>query len=140
MVNRKRKKNRKYLGTRSHGKGNIKTGRGNGSRGGTGNAGLCKHKGTWIAANDPNYYGRSVKGFVNHARKPRPKAVNLYELNHMAVTGKLEKKGEKYTFKFDGKILGTGSVSVPLNITAKSWSKKTEEKIKSAGGEIAKTE
>lgn len=140
MVNRKRRRNRKYLGTRSHGKGNIKTGRGNGSRGGTGKAGLGKHKGTWLAANDPNYYGRSVIGFVNPASKPRVKAINLYELNHRAVTGKLEKKGEKYIFKFDGKVLGTGNVTVPLSITAKSWSRKTEEKVKSAGGEIAKTE
>jgi len=140
MVKRKGRRHRKYLGSRSHGKGNIKTGRGNGSRGGVGRAGMCKHKGTWLAVNDKDYYGSSVRGFVNPAKKPKEKIVHLYDLNQKALLGKLEKKGDKYIVKFKGKVLGTGMVTVPLSITADSWSKKTEEKVKAAGGDIAKAE
>ena len=140
MVKRKGKKHRKYLGSRSHGKGNIKTGRGNGSRGGVGKAGLGKHRKTWADVHEPHYYGRSAHGFVNPAKKPKEKIVHLYDLNQKALLGKLEKKGDKYVVKFKGKVLGTGMVTVPLSITADSWSKRTEEKVKAAGGEMTKAE
>ena len=139
MVKRKIRRNKKYLGKRSHGKGNIKTGRGAGTRGGRGKAGL-KHKITLIAAKDKDYLGRSSRGFVNPVKKPRKKVIHLYDINQRALTGKLEKKGDKYIFKFNGKVLATGKVTVPVSITAFEWSKRTEEKVNSAGGEISKLE
>jgi len=140
MVKRKDRRNRKFLGTRSHGQGNIKTNRGNGSRGGVGKAGLGKHRKSWAEVYEKNYYGRSAHGFVNPAKKPGMKVTNLYDLNQKALLGKLEKKGDKYVVRFKGKVLGTGKITVPLSITAVAWSKKTEEKVKAAGGEIVKSE
>ncbi len=140
MVKRKSRRHRKFLASRSHGKGNIKTGRGNGSRGGVGNAGLGKHRRTWMDVNEKHYYGRTVHGFVNPAKKARVKVVHLYDLNQKALLGKLDKKGDKFTFSFNGKVLATGKLTVPLSITAESWSKRTEEKVKAAGGEIVKSE
>lgn len=140
MVKRKGRRTRKYLGSRSHGKGNIKSGRGAGARGGRGKAGLCKHRYTTIAAKDKRYFGRSARGFVNPAKKPRTKVAHLFDINHRAVLGKLEKKGDKFVFEFSGKVLATGNVTVPLSIKAFEWSKRTEEKVKAAGGEILKLE
>ena len=140
MVKRKKKKNGKFLAKRSHGQGNIKTNRGNGSRGGVGNAGLGKHRKTWADVYEPHYYGRSAHGFVNPAKKARMNVTHLYDLNQKALLGKLEKKGDKYIVNFKGKVLGTGKITVPMSITAKAWSKRTEEKVKAAGGELVKSE
>ncbi len=140
MVKRKERRNKKYLASRSHGRGNIKRGRGGGTRGGVGKAGLCKHKGTYIAARDKDYFGRSARGFVNPVKKPKVKVSHLYDINQRAVSGKLEKKGDRYVFEFNGKILATGNVTVPLSIKALVWSKRTEDKVKAAGGEIVKLE
>ena len=124
---------RKHLGKRSHGKGRKKRRRGSGSRGGVGNAGLHKHKYSWLIKYDPDRYG--AHGFDRKGVKKTIHTINLYD-----VTKKVEKKGEKYTFEFKGKILGTGRITVPVTIKAVSWSKKAEEKVKQAGGELVKLE
>jgi len=135
---RDRKKKSKYLGHRTFGTGNVKNERGNGNRGGCGKAGRCKHKMSWVTANLPNgYYGKI--GFHSVTRTDVP-VVNLYEINRMAVLGKLEKKGDGYNFQFDGKVLATGQVTKKLSLKAKCWSKKVEEKLKAVGGEISKYE
>jgi ribosomal protein L18E len=54
------------------------------------------------------------------------------------MLNQLEKKEGKYVFDFDGKILATGSVTLPLSIRASSWSRNVEEKLKAAGGTISK--
>ena len=118
MVKRKGRRNKKYLGLRSHGRGNIKRGRGGGTRGGVGKAGLCKHKGSLIALKDKDYFGKSSRGFVNPVKKQKKDVVHLYDLNQKAVAGRLEKKGDRYVFEFRGKILATGNVTVPLSIKA----------------------
>ncbi|MBD3209851.1 50S ribosomal protein L15 [Candidatus Micrarchaeota archaeon] len=134
VMKRRPKKTRKYLGTRSHGRGNTKNRRGAGCRGGRGMAGIDKHKWSWAMNVDKNYYSKI--GFANPTRKTVD-AVNLYEINQMALKKKLEKKGDKYQFEFDGKVLATGSVTVPLSIRAASWSKNVEKKLKESGGEIS---
>jgi large subunit ribosomal protein L15 len=140
VVKRKRRRNKKYLGSRSHGRGNIKRGRGAGTRGGVGKAGLCKHKYTALAAREKGYFGSSVRGFVNPAKKPGADVAHLYDINQRAVLGKLEKKGDKFVYEFRGKVLATGRVTVPLSIKALEWSKRVEEKLKASGGEISKLE
>jgi large subunit ribosomal protein L15 len=132
---RKPKQKSGYLGTRHFGCGDVKNKRGSGNRGGRGNAGRCKHKGTWVAKYAPGYFGKH--GFVNPTRKKAPVS-QLYDINQKAVAGKLVKKDEKYYFEFKGKILGTGSVTVPLMIRALGWSRKTEEKVRQAGGQMEK--
>ncbi len=129
MQKRKEKRTKIYRGMRRHGKGNIKNNRGSGNRGGKGNAGLKKHKFTWVIKYAPDYF--KSKGFVRPNKK-KIKTINLYEIEN------LHKKGEiKKEFVFEGKILGTGLLTKPIKIKAVSWTKKAEEKIKNIGGEIS---
>lgn len=140
MAKRKGKKHRSYLGSRSHGRGNAKKGRGSGERGGVGNAGRCKHKGSWIAVHEKDYFGKSSRGFVCPVKRPEKDIAHLYEINQKALAGKLERKGDRYSFEIKGKVLSTGKLTVPISIKAFEWSKRTEEKVKAAGGEIIKLE
>jgi len=136
MPRRKTRSKRKHLGKRSHGKGRKKRRRGSGSRGGVGNAGLHKHKFSWTVNNEPDRFG--AHGFDRKGVKKQIPAINLYDVNRKITTGKIEKKEGKYSFEFRGKILGTGRITAPVAISAVSWSKKAEEKVKKAGGELVK--
>lgn len=136
MVKRKDKRTKKYRGLLTHGHGNVKNRRGSGNRGGVGHAGLNKHKKTWMVKYAPNYFGN--RGFVNQLRK-EVKVINIFEIENMAKKGMLEKKGGAFSFRFDGKILGSGDITVPVNIEALGWSKKAEEKVKGAGGSMIKS-
>ena len=130
MPSRKSRKIGKFRGSRSCGTGNVKNKRGSGCRGGVGNAGLHKHKWSWITANDPDRYGR--EGLKR--RRPQGPVLNLYEINIIA-----QKEGKK-DIAFKGKILGTGKLSEAVNVKAAAWSARAEEKIKAAGGSISKLE
>ena len=130
MPKRKSRKIGKYRGSRSCGTGNVKNKRGSGCRGGVGNAGLHKHKWSWVTANDPDRYGREG---LKRRRKQGP-VLNLYEINSLA-----EKEGKK-DIAFRGKVLATGSIMHTVNVKALSWSERAEEKIKAAGGTISKIE
>ncbi len=129
MPERKDRKIKKHRGTRSCGTGNTKNKRGSGCRGGVGNAGLHKHKWSWVTKNDPNRYGR--EGLKR--RSPKVKVMNLYQIDTLA------EKGEK-NVEFRGKILGTGKIRSPVEVRALSWSARAEEKINEAGGKISKIE
>ncbi|MEM3422432.1 MAG: uL15 family ribosomal protein [Candidatus Bilamarchaeaceae archaeon] len=136
MPKRKERKKRKYLGTRHCGRGNKKKGRGSGTKGGTGMAGSGKHKFTYITAHAPDYFGK--RGFVRHGVKSDYNTINLYELDDLAKKDQLEKKDGIYYFEFKGKVLGTGEIKIPIIVKANAWSKKAENKIKAAGGNISK--
>src|SRR3989454_8864250 len=70
---------RKLRGSRTHGRGK-KHGRGAGGRGGTGMAGLHKHKFKWMIEYDPEHFG--PRGFFRHAQ-PRPtNSIDLEDLAH----------------------------------------------------------
>jgi large subunit ribosomal protein L15 len=135
MTKRKGRQKRAYLGHRTHGRGNVKNRRGSGNRGGHGMAGICKHKGSWASKYAKDYFGKS--GFVRPVHETID-VINLYEINQKAVTNQLEKKGGKYHFDFNGKVLATGVVTVPLSIHASCWSKNVEKKLSESGGEISK--
>jgi large subunit ribosomal protein L15 len=136
-MKRKRRQKGKYLGRRFFGRGNVKNARGSGNRGGRGNAGLAKHKRTYIAAYEPDYFGKH--GFKNPTKTKLP-VMHLYDVNKQAFSGKLQKSDTMFTLTFSGKILSTGGITIPVKIRALAWSKKAEEKIKQAGGEITKLE
>jgi large subunit ribosomal protein L15 len=130
MVVRREKTNRKYLGTRRWGKGNIKNARGKGDRGGVGKGG-SKNKWTWVTAHAPETI-RDV-GFTPWHRK-KLKEITLRSIDKMLTDSK-----EKATFEFkDYKVLSNGSISKAVTIKATNFSKAAEEKIKGAGGEAIK--
>jgi large subunit ribosomal protein L15 len=136
MTKRKQGQKSEYLGHKSHGRGNCKNRRGSGNRGGRGMAGVCKHKSSWAANEAPNYFGKH--GFVRANKKESLPVTHLYDINQKAVCEKLEKKGGKFQFDFEGKVLATGNVTVPLVIRALAWSKNVEKKLGVAGGQITK--
>ncbi len=140
MSTRKGKQKKGYLGHRSHGRGNVKNRRGSGNRGGHGMAGIDKHKWSWAVKHPKEhdiYFGKH--GFVRPNSKD-VRVAHLYDINQKAVLNKLEKVSGKYHFDFEGKILATGAVTVPLVIRAESWSKNVEKKLGAAGGSISKLE
>lgn len=131
MVVRTEKRNRKYLGTRRWGVGNIKNARGKGGRGGVGRGGK-KHKWTYITAKRPDLI-RHI-GFVPWNRK-RLDEISLAKIDRMLEGA----KDEKAVLEFRGcKVLGNGSLSRAVIIKAAGFSKSASEKIKSAGGEAVK--
>jgi large subunit ribosomal protein L15 len=130
MVLRVKKKSRKYLGSRSWGVGNIKNARGSGDRGGTGRGG---RKGKWT--HTVVYEKDSIKkvGFAPWRKK------NYSEINLGDISRNIEKlkKGNEIMLR-NYKVLSRGSISVPVKISARAFSKKAEEKIKAVGGEAVK--
>ncbi len=128
------KRSRKFFGTRNHGKGNTKNRRGKGNKGGWGRAGMHKHRFTYITRYEPDFFG--VHGFSN-PRKVRMKTVNVYEIEQLALSGKLEKREGKDYFEFEGKVLGTGKITKPVAVKAAVFSAGAMEKIKKAGGSAA---
>ncbi len=131
MVVRREKTNRKYLGTRRWGAGNIKNARGKGDRGGVGKAGARKHKFTYMTAKTPELI-RTV-GFAPWNRK-RLKEVTLRSIDSM-LTG----AGEKQVLELKGcKVLGNGSISRAVTVRASGFSESAISKIKGAGGDAVK--
>ncbi|MCW6160423.1 MAG: uL15 family ribosomal protein [Candidatus Micrarchaeales archaeon] len=127
MVVRRAKKNRKYLGTRRWGVGNIKNARGAGDRGGVGAIGrLRKHDWTYITAKRPDLIRK--KGFTPRNR------TELMEINLNQISSIL-KKQNKSELDLEGyKVLSNGTLDVKATIKASGFSEKAMEKIKDIGG------
>ena len=135
MVNRKGKRNRKFNGTRNHGKGNAKNRRGKGGKGGWGRAGTGKHRFTYVAVYERHWMKNGGRyGFANQTARAELPVMNLYEIDQLVQKGKIEKKDGKFTFDFEGKVLGTGSITVPITVRALAFSEKAKEKLKACGG------
>ncbi len=134
-MKRKDRKTKSWRGHRTHGAGNVKNRRGSGNRGGVGGAGLNKHRKTWTVKFAPKHFGNY--GFVNPLRQEM-KVMNVFEIENRARKNELGKKEGKHELTFEGKILGTGEITVVVAVKAGSWSRKAEEKIMQAGGSIEK--
>ena len=133
--NRKGKRNRKFNGTRNHGKGNAKNRRGKGGKGGWGRAGTHKHRFTYITRYERHWMSHGGRyGFANQNARAELPVINLYEIDQLARNGKVEKKDGKLTFDFEGKVLGTGAITMPIVVRAMCFSEKAKEKLKAAGG------
>lgn len=126
MVIRKAKKNRKFLGSRRWGVGNIKNARGAGSRGGVGGlARLRKHDWTYYTAKAPELIRK--KGFAPW-RRSRLNEITLERINTMASKQAGEINLEGY------KVLSNGALEKPITIKATAFSKTAVEKIEGSGG------
>ncbi len=125
MVVRREKRNRKYLGSRRWGVGNIKNARGKGDRGGVGNAGARKHNFTHMTAKERHLLHK--KGFTKwHSRELDE--TTLSRINAMAT-----QQGQVIELK-NCKVLSNGVLQRPLTIKAAGFSSRALEKIKAAGG------
>ncbi len=128
MVVRRAKKNRKFLGSRRWGVGNIKNARGAGGRGGVGAlARLRKHDWTYYTAKAPELIRK--KGFAPWRRgRNRLNEITLDRINIMAQ----KKPGE---INLEGyKVLSNGALDKPATIKASAFSKAAVEKIEGMGG------
>lgn len=132
----------KFRGSRTHGRGK-KAGRGAGLHGGRGNAGLHKHKYMTVVKYMPDHFGR-------HGFK-RPQSVvaqnitiNLSELElnmeSLKKQGFTEVKSGKTVVDLRkagiDKLLGSGRISIPVEVIVDSASARAKEKLAEAGGKL----
>jgi len=124
------RKSRKYRGSRTHGYGQIGQHRHSGSRGGHGNAGLHKHKWSWLVINDPDHFGRDPFRPPGYA-KPTTWA-NVGDLDALA-------RGKSLDLTSMGiqKLLGSGTVSGAYEVKVNLFTKRAQAKIEAAGGKMA---
>ncbi|VVB99115.1 50S ribosomal protein L15 [uncultured archaeon] len=129
------KRNRKFYGSRNHGKGNAKNRRGKGGKGGWGRAGMHKQRFSYITVYERDWMAHGGRfGFSNPTTADRLPTMNVYEIEQMAIKDKLEKKDGKLFVAFEGKVLGSGMITKAVHVRALSFSKGAIEKIKKAGG------
>jgi len=124
------RKARRYRGMRTHGYGQIGQHRHSGKQGGHGNAGLHKHKWSWMILNDPDHFGRDPFRPPGHIRPAR--WVNVGQLDGLA---KGSKALDLSSMGFD-KLLGSGEVNTAYEVKVNSFTKKAQAKIETAGGKI----
>ncbi len=147
-IPRREKKSRKLRGHRLHGYGQQRQHRRSGRQGGFGKAGVKKHLWTWITAHEPDYFGRGRRGF----KRPRAvirerKTINVGELEKMipylTTLGCAKEENGKIEVNLDeagyDKLLGRGSIKIPLIVRVRVASKNAIRKLKEVGGSIAIT-
>lgn len=132
----------KFRGSRTHGRGK-KAGRGAGLHGGRGNAGLHKHKYITLVKFMPDHFG-------HHGFK-RPQSVvaqnttiNLSELEinieSLKKDGFAEVKSGKTVVDLRkagiDKLLGSGRITIPVEVIVDSASARAKEKLAEAGGKL----
>ncbi len=141
----KDRKVRKYRGSRTHGWGQVGQHRARGGRGGTGKAGLDKHKWSYVIKHDPTYWEK--KGFVStKALGKKVSIINVGKLDDLAdkleSEKKLERKEKKIFLDLESlgydKLLGTGEIAKPMLVKVASCSEAASMKLEAAGGKILK--
>ncbi len=112
---------KRYRGSKTHGRGSMKKGRGRGEKGGSGFGGT-KHK------HLKDRWGKH--GFTFHGVTHEKKVINVGDL--------IKFEGDELNLKEMGydKLLGSGIVSKPVKVIIPSATEKAVEKIKAAGGEV----
>ena len=143
----KLKKSRKQRGSRYCGWGQVGQHRKGGMRGGKGKAGGRKHFWIRTVKYEPDRFKRI--GFKPPSSlEPRPEVVNVGELMDIAVNvhgvETIAAGSEGLTLDLDslgiGKLLGSGSIRVPLNVKVSEYSSRALEKLEAAGGQIIEAE
>ena len=137
----KLRKIRKQRATRYHGWGQVGQHRKAGGRGGKGKAGGRKH--FWIRTVKYEKDRYKKVGFKPpSAKREDIKTINVGELkdllNSTLISG--EKKDNELNLTALGikKLLGRGSIQIPLKIHVESYTLSAQEKIEEAGGSIIK--
>ena len=116
--------------SRYHGRGK-KAGRGAGKRGGRGNAGLNKHRLLTRLKYMPGHWGM-------HGFNRDPSLINVHvtcNLQELIKFADGKKKVDLSDFGID-KLLGSGKISIALEVTVETASAKAVEKIEAAGGSV----
>ncbi len=134
---------KKMRGSRTHGRGK-KAGRGAGLIGGHGQAGLSKTGKIHMLKYDRDHFGRH--GFKRPQSVVRANStINVSELEEnmerYISMGFAAKDGDMYNINLTDagidKLLGNGSIGIPVKVTVSQVSAKAREKIEASGGSIA---
>jgi large subunit ribosomal protein L15 len=127
------RKVRRLRGSRTHGYGQVGQHRHSGKQGGHGNAGLHKHKWSWLILNDPDHFGRDP------FRTPRPNNIsrwmNVGDLDVFAEPGKAPTALDLNAMGVE-KLLGSGEISHAFHVKVAAYSERAKKKLEEAGGKI----
>lgn len=135
MATRNRKV-RRQRGSRTHGWGQITQHRHSGSRGGTGMAGLHKHKWSYTVKYAPDHFGH------NQFRPPNriitERWLNVRDLPRLILEDSKSSPEQPVDLGAQGfdKLLGGGNVQGPYHLKVPRASSTALEKIKAAGGSV----
>lgn len=140
MVVRKRSKRSRYRGSWTHGGGHKKKRRGAGSRGGRGRGGFGKRGQHMMPTAQAKKEKLGKAGFTRHGQKIKINKINFDDLNKLLEKGKIKEGEIDLNALGYNKLLGSGKIKAKLKIKVDYFSKKAEEKIKAAGGEILGSE
>ncbi|AAK40997.1 50S ribosomal protein L15 [Saccharolobus solfataricus] len=138
MVVRREKKSRKMRGSRTMGWGIRGQHRDRGSQGGR-QIGMHKEKWSWLVKYGKGWYGKH--GFRNPTTK-LTSAISLRKLNELLESGYIKIKemdGKKIVDLNElgyNKLLGGGSISIPVTIKVGKATNKAIQKVKEMGGEV----
>ncbi len=143
MVVRKRKKNSRQRGSKTHGWGAMKKHRGAGNRSGRGMAGTGKRADTKKPSiwKNPKYFGKI--GFAERRVKEKIIAINIESLEANSQKYLADKTATKEgdlividVIKLGyNKVLGSGSLKTKMKVIAPYFSNGAKEKIQQAGGQ-----
>ncbi|HOB59758.1 MAG TPA: uL15m family ribosomal protein [Methanoregulaceae archaeon] len=133
-------KRSKYRGSRTCGGGTHKNRRGAGNRGGRGRAGHRDHRFSHYLLYGEIHNGKD--GFYNQTARIM-RVISVGEIDQMAPSllagGKATREGDTITLHADqigiDKILGSGKVTLKMNITARAFSAQAKIKIEAMGGQ-----
>jgi large subunit ribosomal protein L15 len=130
------RKVRRLRGSRTHGYGQIGQHRHSGKQGGHGNAGLHKHKWSWLTINDPDHFGRDP--FRPPSYHKASKWANVGDLSSFAKDG--GSKGGPVSIDLESmgveKLLGSGDVTRAFNVKVSAYTERAKKKLEEAGGKI----
>src|ERR1022692_4336729 len=123
-------------GSRTHGYGQIGQHRHSGKQGGHGNAGLHKHKWSWLIINDPDHFRRDP--FKPPSWRKDSKWANVGDLASFAEDshGKEGLVSVDLASKGVEKLLGSGDVTRAYNVKGSSYTERAKQKLEEAGGKI----
>ena len=124
-----RDKTKKRRGSRTHGRGK-KAGRGAGLKGGRGNAGLHKHKYTYVLKYMRDHFGR--RGFKRSFDRKEVKVINFGDIERL-FSGKKEINLKEEGFD---KLLGKGEVKSKIKVIVPKATDRAIRKIEEKGGEV----
>lgn len=122
----------------NYGRG-MKSGRGKGKKGGSGMAGLHKHRWVWTLKNDPKHFG--VHGFTSHHPGISDIPLTLNELsvklNYLKSNGYATQEGDVLKIDLTSagftKLLGSGSFKEKSRIIVSKATEKALSKLSSLG-------
>ena len=117
----------------------MKSGRGKGKRGGSGNAGLHKHKWNWVLKYDRNHFGPI--GFTSHTQRRPDISISLRDLStqyeNLVTKGFVTNEGKSPTINLTNagytKLIGTGEFNIPSTIIVKKATEKSINKLNALG-------